>query len=295
MSEYYGENPADCTSAGFFLTFGSTFIRRKVLPKSQARRFWDGRLIPSYRLNFANNEKQIYEFKSCSYSYSSAYGTHSLGDTSNSTAFMRGREVSVRPSSSSSRPSRRSGAKSSSPLLKPFDSEHVTFAIFMSESRRFFEEYNRGWHLGDNVGMMAFDMSKPCIENWKLKFGNCYCKGYGMTIGLCVSCEYRFAGRWLLAAYFGRMDSRYNGYSDDGRIDIHSSVVPYNPNTPIHSTTPRRGIPTRSVSQSATSAYDEPSDTGVGRLFAGTHALRPLSPRLQPAHRFTAPVSSRIP
>ena len=204
MSEYYGENPADCTSAGFFLTFGSTFIRQKVLPKSQARRFWDGRLIPSYRLNFANNEKQIYEFKSCSYSYSSAYGTHSLGDTSNSTAFMRGREVSVRPSSSSSRPSRRSGAKSSSPLLKPFDSEHVTFAIFMSESRRFFKEYNRGWHLGDNVGMMAFDMSKPCIENWKLKFGNCYCKGYGMTIGLCVSCEYRFAGRWLLAAYFGR-------------------------------------------------------------------------------------------
>ena len=76
----------------------------------------------------------------------------------------------------------------------------MTFAIFMSESRRFFEEYNRGWHLGDNVGMMAFDMSKPCIENWKLKFGNCYCKGYGMTIGLCVNCEYRFAGRWLLAA-----------------------------------------------------------------------------------------------
>ena len=180
------------------------FLPSARLPKSQARRFLDGRLIPSYRLNFANNEKQIYEFKSCSYSYSSAYGTHSLGDTSNSTAFMRGREVSVRPSSSSSRPSRRSGAKSSSPLLKPFDSEYVTFAIFMSESRRFFEEYNRGWHLGDNVGMMAFDMSKPCIENWKLKFGNCYCKGYGMTIGLCVNCEYRFAGRWLLAAYFGR-------------------------------------------------------------------------------------------
>lgn len=91
------------------------------------------------------------------------------------------------------------------------------------------------------------------------------------------------------------MDSRYNGYSDDGRIDTHSSVVPYNPNTPTHSTTPRSGISTRSVSQSATSAYDEPSDIGVGRLFAGTHALRPLSPRLQPAHRFTAPVSSRIP
>lgn len=174
----------------FFLPSARLLSVGKSCQNRKQDGFGNGRLIPSYRLNFANKEKQIYEFKSCSYSYSSAYGTHSLGDTSNSTAFMRGREVSVRPSSSSSRPSRRSGAKSSSPLLKPFDSEHVTFAIFMSESRRFFEEYNRGWHLGDNVGMMAFDMSKPCIENWKLKFGNCYCKGYGMAIGLCVSCEY---------------------------------------------------------------------------------------------------------
>lgn len=30
------------------------------------------------------------------------------------------------------------------------------------------------------------------------------------------------------------MDSRYNGYSDDGRIDTHTSVVPYSPNTPTH-------------------------------------------------------------
>ena len=80
----------------------------------------------------------------------------------------------------------------------------MLFAIFMGEYRRYFKEHNRGWYLGANLGMMAFDMSKPCIENWKLKFGNCYCKGYGMTIGLCVNCEYRFAGRWLLAAYFGR-------------------------------------------------------------------------------------------
>ena len=80
----------------------------------------------------------------------------------------------------------------------------MKFGILMTEYRRYFKEHNRGWYLGANIGMMAFDMSKPCIENWKLKFGNCYCKGYGMTIGLCVNCEYRFAGRWLLAAYFGR-------------------------------------------------------------------------------------------
>ena len=87
---------------------------------------------------------------------------------------------------------------------KSINRKHMTFAIFMGEYRRYFKEHNRGWYLGANIGMMAFDMSKPCIENWKLKFGNCYCKGYGMTIGLCVNCEYRFAGRWLLAAYFGR-------------------------------------------------------------------------------------------
>lgn len=87
---------------------------------------------------------------------------------------------------------------------KSINEKHMLFAIFMGEYRRYFKEHNRGWYLGANIGMMAFDMSKPCIENWKLKFGNCYCKGYGMTIGLCVNCEYRFAGRWLLAAYFGR-------------------------------------------------------------------------------------------
>lgn len=145
---------------------------------------------------------------------------------------MRGREVSVRPSSSSSRPSRRSGAKSSSPLLKPFDSEYVTFAIFMSESRRFFEEYNRGWHLGDNVGMMAFDMSKPYIEGWKLKFEDRYCKGYGMMIGLCVGYEYQFGKRWLLDAFLGWawMDSHYNGYSFDGQVDMY----PHRPVQPEH-------------------------------------------------------------
>ena len=106
------------------------------------------------------------------------------------------------------------------------------FAIFMSESRRFFEEYNRGWHLGDNVGMMAFDMSKPYIEGWKLKFEDRYCKGYGMMIGLCVGYEYQFGKRWLLDAFLGWawMDSHYNGYSFDGQVDMY----PHRPVQPEH-------------------------------------------------------------
>ena len=67
---------------------------------------------------------------------------------------------------------------------KSINRKHMTFAIFMGEYRRYFKEHNRGWYLGANIGMMAFDMSKPYIEGWKLKFEDRYCKGYGMMIGL---------------------------------------------------------------------------------------------------------------
>ena len=81
--------------------------------------------------------------------------------------------------------------------------------------------------------MMAFDMSKPYIEGWKLKFEDRYCKGYGMMIGLCAGYEYQFGERWLLDAYVGWawMDSHYNGYSFDGEIDMnpHRPVQPKHP------------------------------------------------------------------
>ena len=86
---------------------------------------------------------------------------------------------------------------------KSINRKHMTFAIFMGEYRRYFKEHNRGWYLGANIGMMAFDMSKPYIEGWKLKFEDRYCKGYGMMIGLCVGYEHQFGERWLLDAFFG--------------------------------------------------------------------------------------------
>ena len=80
--------------------------------------------------------------------------------------------------------------------------------------------------------MMAFDMSKPYIEGWKLKFEDRYCKGYGMMIGLCVGYEYQFGKRWLLDAFLGWawMDSHYNGYSFDGQVDMY----PHRPVQPEH-------------------------------------------------------------
>lgn len=113
---------------------------------------------------------------------------------------------------------------------KSINGKHMNFAIFMGEYRRYFKAHNDGWYLGANIGMMAFDMTKPFIEDWKLKFENRYCKGYGMMIGLCVGYEYRFRERWLVDAYFGWawMDSHYNGYSFEGETDM----FPHRPEQP---------------------------------------------------------------
>ncbi len=115
---------------------------------------------------------------------------------------------------------------------KSFNGHHMTFGILMGEYRRYFRAHNDGWYLGANFGMMAFDMSKPFIEDWKIKFENRYCKGYGMMIGLCVGYEYRFRERWVLDAFLGWafMSSFYNGYSMDGVIDMH----PHRPVEPVH-------------------------------------------------------------
>lgn len=116
---------------------------------------------------------------------------------------------------------------------KSFAGKHMSFAILMGEYRRYFKRHNDGWYLGANLGMMAFDMSKPFIQNWQLKFEDRYSKGYGMMIGVCVGYEYQFGKRWLLDAYFGWawMDSHYNGYSMDGQIDMnpHRPVQPEYP------------------------------------------------------------------
>ena len=86
---------------------------------------------------------------------------------------------------------------------------------------------------GANIGMQAFDLSKPYIENWKLKFENRYSKGYGFMIGLCVGYDHIFprtlgarrlppAGHWMTA--FGALP--WTGE------DRHGSAIRSNPNTP---------------------------------------------------------------
>lgn len=111
-------------------------------------------------------------------------------------------------------------------VVSPWESiggKHMLFGILMGEYRRYFRWHNDGWYLGANAGMMAFDMSKPYMDGWHLRFEDRYCKGYGFMIGICAGYEWQFRERWVLDAFLGWswMSSFYNGYSMDGEIDMH--------------------------------------------------------------------------
>ena len=115
---------------------------------------------------------------------------------------------------------------------KSINGYHAMFGILMGEYRYYFKQHNKGWYLGGNIGMMAFDLSKPYRDGWSIKMEERYSKGYGFMIGACVGYEYRFRERWLLDAFvgFAWMDSHYNGYSFDGQIDMN----PHRPVQPTH-------------------------------------------------------------
>lgn len=106
-------------------------------------------------------------------------------------------------------------------------SRPMLFTIGMNEYRYYFREANRGWYVGGNAGMMAFNMSKP-YWNGGIRWEDRYCKGYGFMVGAAVGYEYIFRERWILDAFVGWswMHSRYNGYSFDHEIDMY-------PNRPV--------------------------------------------------------------
>lgn len=116
---------------------------------------------------------------------------------------------------------------------KSVNGNHMLLGILMGEYRYYFRGSNDGWYLGGNIGMQAFDISKPYLDGWSIKCEDRYCKGYGFMIGVCGGYEYRFRERWVLDAFFGWswMSSFYNGYTPDGEIDMypHRPVEPRYP------------------------------------------------------------------
>ena len=99
----------------------------------------------------------------------------------------------------------------------------MLFLIFMNETRRYFDERNKGWYAGANAGIYGFKMSKPEISNGKLRLKNSYGKGFGLMFGIVGGYEYIFKERWILDCYFGWsfMASWYNDYSFESGINMY--------------------------------------------------------------------------
>ena len=112
---------------------------------------------------------------------------------------------------------------------RSIDGYHMHFGIFLNEYRYYISERTKGLYVGAHAGMMAFDMSKPYLNNGVLDFQKRYCKGHGFMLGAVVGYEWRFARRWMLDAYagFGYMHSKYVGYSMDGVVDMYPHRPPH--------------------------------------------------------------------
>lgn len=112
---------------------------------------------------------------------------------------------------------------------RSIDGYHMHFGIFLNEYRYYISERTKGLYVGAHAGMMAFDMSKPYLNNGALDFQKRYCKGHGFILGAVVGYEWRFARRWMLDAYagFGYMHSKYVGYSMDGVVDMYPHRPPH--------------------------------------------------------------------
>lgn len=101
-------------------------------------------------------------------------------------------------------------------------SSPMKFLIFMNEYRRYFKSHNEGWYLGGNVGVMAFNMTKPLILEGQLSLKKNSSKGYGFMLGITGGYSWVFKDKWILDVYAGWAwaNSHYNGYAlVDGLAD----------------------------------------------------------------------------
>lgn len=106
---------------------------------------------------------------------------------------------------------------------------HMEFGIFLNEYRYYIRDTGQGFYVAADAGLMAFNMSRPRIGGGKLVwFDDNYGKGYGYMVGLAIGYEYRFKERWLLDVFIGGayMNSMYNGYHADGRIEMNPQRPP---------------------------------------------------------------------
>ena len=111
---------------------------------------------------------------------------------------------------------------------------HALFGILQTEYRYYIKREARGFYLSANVGMQAFDMSRPFLfSGGKLvTFEQGFGRGFGLMAGLGVGYSHHFKGRWVVDAFFAfdRMWSWYNDYYANGEINMyhrHQKEPPY--------------------------------------------------------------------
>ena len=102
---------------------------------------------------------------------------------------------------------------------------HALFGIFQTEYRYYIKSEVKGLYVSANVGMQAFDMTRPYLFNNKkiISFEQGFGRGFGLMAGLGVGYSHHFKGRWVVDAFFAfdRMWSWYNDYLADGQINMY--------------------------------------------------------------------------
>ena len=113
------------------------------------------------------------------------------------------------------------------------DDIHALFGIFQTEYRGYIKREARGFYLSANVGMQAFDMTRPFFFKGDklITFEPGFGRGFGMMVGIGIGYSHHFKERWVVDAFFAfnRMWSWYNDYDAEGKINM----------TPAHQKEPK--------------------------------------------------------
>ena len=117
------------------------------------------------------------------------------------------------------------------PMFSPYktikwgkrDDIHARFGILQAEYRFYINREVRGFYVSANVGMQAFDMTRPYLfQNKLITFEQGFGRGFGLMTGLGIGYSHTFKERWIVDAFFAfdRMWSWYNDYNADGSINL---------------------------------------------------------------------------
>jgi hypothetical protein len=106
-----------------------------------------------------------------------------------------------------------------STVLRPGEKYHSE-----TEYRFYIKREVRGFYVSANIGMQAFDMTRPYLfQNGKfISFEKGFGRGFGVMTGIGIGYSHTFKERWVVDAFFAfdRMWSWYNDYFENGEINL---------------------------------------------------------------------------